>query len=274
MTNIPKLIENQTDRAKVDVDAIKFYSGLLDKNGMEILFPDLKNGCINFGYWDDIPQKICKSSRLQSQIKLYQKTISCLGIRAHQNVLEVGCGRGHGIGMLLNKSIDAFGIDAVSSQIDLCRINYPKEADRFIHGYSGAMPFHKENFDGIISVEAAQHFPNFHDFAIESHRVLRTNGKLVITTFFYPGFYPNPLIHDILPQNVLGSHHAIGIELAKEILTDVGFSKISVTSIGDNVFKGFCAWAKQEKPETEHSSRWVEAFDSGLMDYYILKCSK
>lgn len=274
MKNMPKLMENLVDQSKVDPDAVKFYSGLLDKKGMEILFPDLSNGCINFGYWQSVPQKINKSVRLQSQIRLYQKIISCLRISKSQSVLEIGCGRGHGIQMLLSKGIDAFGIDPVSSQIDLCRKNYPREADRFIKGYAGSLPFQKEIFHGIISIEAAQHFPNFHDFAKEAYRVLRTSGKLIISTFFYTGFYPHPLIHDILPENVLGSHHAIGIEQANEILTDVGFSKTSITSIGANVFWGFCAWAEQEKPETEHSSRWVDAFKSGLMDYYILKYSK
>lgn len=270
-----KLMENLVvDQLEVDTDVVKFYSGLLDKNGMEALFPDLSNGCINFGYWESIPQKIDKSTRLQSQISLYQKIISCLRITKSQNVLEVGCGRGHGVQMLLNKGIDAFGLDAVSSQIDLCRKNYPKEADKFIQGYAGSLPFQKENFYGIISLEAAQHFPNFRSFAEEAYRVLKTSGNLIISTFFYTGSYPNPLIHDILPENVLGSHHAIGIEQANEILANVGFSKISTTSIGNNVFEGFCAWTKQEKPDTEHSSRWVEAFKSGLIDYYILECSK
>lgn len=275
MKNMHKLMENLAEnQSKVDADAVRFYSGLVDKNGMDTLFPDLSNGCINFGYWESIPKKISKSVRLQSQIRLYQKTISYLSTSKSQSILEVGCGRGHGVQMLLNKGIDAFGVDAVSSQVDLCRKNYPNETDKFIQGYAGSLPFQKENFHGIISLEAAQHFPNFRNFAKEAYRVLKTSGSLIISTFFYTGFYRNPLIHDILPENVLGSHHAIGIKHANEILTDVGFSKISTTSIGENVFEGFCAWAKQEKPDTKHSSRWVKAFKSGLIDYYILEYSK
>ncbi|NGX37732.1 MAG: Demethylrebeccamycin-D-glucose O-methyltransferase [Chlamydiae bacterium] len=274
MVNKSKLMENLTDLPRVDADTIKFYSGLVDRNGMEVLFPDLSAGCINFGYWNKIPPKISKSARLSSQIRLYEEVISFLEVSKHQSVLEVGCGRGHGVQMLLNSNIDSFGIDAVPSQISVCRKNYPKEADRFIQGYAGSIPFPDDNFHGIISVEAAQHFPNFSDFAKESYRILRKNGALVVSTFFYTGFFPNPMINGILPENVLGSHHAIGIEQAKEILNTYGFSKISVHSIGNHVFKGFCTWAKQQKPETEHSCRWIEAFESELLDYYIIKCNK
>jgi SAM-dependent methyltransferase len=154
MKNILEFEESVVDSSKVDIDAINFYSGLLDRNGMELLFPDLSKGCINFGYWEYIPKIISKSERLLSQIKLYQKIISRFEPTKSQIILEVGCGRGHGVQMLLNSGMDAFGVDAVPSQIKICRENYPNDADRFIHGYAGHLPFQNESFDGIISLEA------------------------------------------------------------------------------------------------------------------------
>ncbi|MGR3912463.1 MAG: class I SAM-dependent methyltransferase [Candidatus Rhabdochlamydia sp.] len=267
-------IENTIDLPMVDHDVIKFYSGLMDINGMEILFPDLELGCINFGFWNSLPEKIDKKTRLDSQINLYKKVISFLENGQDRRILEVGCGRGHGVHLMLNYGFNPMGIDAVPSQISLCKDNYPQEAHRFIQGYAADTSFSDESFDGIITLEAAQHFPDFEAFIKESYRILKPNGELIISTFFFTGYSSNPAINDILPLNVLGSHHAVGIEYARELLSAHGFSNINILSIGENVFKGFCKWALQEKPHTKHSSQWVDAYELKYLDYFIIKCSK
>ena len=50
---------------------------------------------------------------------------------------------------------------------------------RFVRGAAECMPLDDDGFDAVISVEAAQHFPDLAAFAAETSRVLRPGGIFV-----------------------------------------------------------------------------------------------
>ena len=259
----------------VDQEAINLYSGRYDKKGLNRLFPNVEKGCINFGYWETIPPIISTSERVESQLNLYMKIFSYSELNERNTkLLEVGCGRGHGVALLNQIGMNAYGIDPVDKQIKTSKSNYPLLKDRYLLGSSSQIPFNDNYFGRIISLEAAQHFPSFELFAKECFRVLSFQGLMTISTFFYRSQAAESKINDFLPANISGVHHAISIDLAKDLLKSAGFFQIQSFSIGEKVFAGYCQWANQLDIDTPHSSKWVNAYREGLIDYYILKGRK
>lgn len=252
------------------------YGGKLDIKGMNALFPNKKLGCLNFGYWHEIPIYIDLKARLKSQIELYNKLFSYVDFHKDIIALEVGCGRGHGVSLLTKRGIEAWGIDIVKKQIDLCKKNYPGIAERFIVSAAEDMLFTSNYFDCLFSLEVAQHFPNFNKFAEQVHRVLKHNGVLVLSTFFYTDESSKNKILEIIPPNISGSHHMISIQKAENVFVLLGFKNIRIDRIGDKVFEGFSTWAKQQNLEnsTPHSSKWNDAYKKQLIDYFVISCNK
>ncbi len=240
------------------------------------LFPPTDLGCINFGYWEQVPNPIPVELREKSQLNLYHKLFEFAEInkKAKATVLEVGCGRGHGVNLLSTKGYDSYGVDLVESQIQKCIDNYPTLKSSFKQGLSNRTGFNANFFDFVVSVEAAQHFHSFFSFVREVHRILKNDGKIAITTFFFPNKYCKRKIKDLIPQDISGTHRTIPISKAEEFLKRAGFQNIEITPIGSKVFSGFCKWATQSMSKKNHTPQWIEAYDNKLLDYYLIKAQK
>lgn len=257
-------------------DVLECYSGNTWTKEIEELFPSDVQGCINYGYWEKVPNKITKKERLESQLQLYRKLFHFIDLnkKDSQKILEIGCGRGHGIYLLHQNGQQAYGIDLVQEQIGTCQKNYPLLKDYFRQGSASQTKFEAQSFDRIISLEAAQHFDSFKDFAQESYRILKSQGKIALSTFFFPNSNARIEIQSIIPKGVEGTHHAITIEKAKFDLMEAGFINIQILPIGNKVFKGFSNWAAQEMTIPNHTPLWIDAYHKNLIDYYMIKGEK
>ncbi len=240
------------------------------------LFPTCRLGCINFGYWEYVPDTIPLEAREKSQLDLYKNLFDFSGINKAltATILEIGCGRGHGVHLLSENGHNSYGIDLVVSQIQKCMRNYPNLASKFKQGLSNHSGFLSDTFNFVISIEAAQHFYSFFDFAQESYRILKEDGVLAITTFFFTKETSKREIKDLIPPGVIGTHFVIPIDDAKNFLEQAGFRNIKIISIGAFVFHGFCKWAVQSMSKKNHTPKWVEAYEKGFIDYYMISAEK
>lgn len=261
---------------KVEPEVEAFYGGTLDSKAMKQLFPYENDGCINFGFWNtNINEKISLEKRVKSQFELYKQALDHIDLKNNQKILEIGCGRGHGLSFVMKTyQVDVFGIDAVKEQINRCQLSYPEISNNFSCNLADQLPFEDKTFDHAYSIEAAQHFPDFEAFVNEAYRVLKPGGVLVISTFFFPHEKAKKEIGKILPPGFEGTHYVISIGKAHQSLIKAGFSEVDPISIGKNTFHGFCEWAKQNQPKDTHSQHWVDAYNEGLLDYYILIAKK
>jgi ubiquinone/menaquinone biosynthesis C-methylase UbiE len=108
--------------------------------------------------------------------------------------LEVGCGIAVGAALALREFDPRaiYGLDLSQDQIDRAtRINadlIAQQPNRLILQQGSALEllYAGEMFDKCYSVEAAQHFADLTSFASEAHRILKPEGRLVVTTFFTP----------------------------------------------------------------------------------------
>ena len=97
------------------------------------------------------------------------------------DVLELGCGEGRGIDIILNRSKSFTAIDKISEVTERLSRKYPNE--KFI---SSSFPplknIENESFDTLISFQVIEHIKNDKLFIKEIHRILKPGGKALIST--------------------------------------------------------------------------------------------
>jgi len=89
------------------------------------------------------------------------------------------------------------------------RIGYPihvyEPRARFVFGHSENMPFERESFDSVISVNAIDHVDDFEKTALEIQRVLKPGGKLRMHVHYHKPTPTEPLeINDARFERAFG----------------------------------------------------------------------
>jgi SAM-dependent methyltransferase len=99
----------------------------------------------------------------------------------HGNVLEVGCGVGRGLELLLKRADKYTAIDKNGDLLEKLKVEYPQIT--FIHSH--IPPFKgiaDDTFDTVVSFQVIEHIKNDALFLKEIYRVLKPGGKAIITT--------------------------------------------------------------------------------------------
>jgi len=97
------------------------------------------------------------------------------------DVLEVGCGEGRGVELILPKARSFTGIDKIHDVVDTLKARFPEGDFRQMI----IPPFNelKDNsFDIVISFQVIEHIKDDLAYLKEIHRVLKPGGKALITT--------------------------------------------------------------------------------------------
>ena len=96
-------------------------------------------------------------------------------------VLELGCGEGRGIDIILKKSKSYTAIDKIKSVIEVLSLKYKK--NNFLASNFPPLDKIKDNsFDTIISFQVIEHLKDDELFVSEIKRILRPGGIALITT--------------------------------------------------------------------------------------------
>jgi ubiquinone/menaquinone biosynthesis C-methylase UbiE len=99
-------------------------------------------------------------------------------ISSYHNVLDVGCGEGTRLNLLLSESNSGTGLDASRQAISLAKKHYPHH--KFLVGLGERLPFGDASFDLVYSAFAIEHCINPEKFIMEMIRVCRPGGKIFI----------------------------------------------------------------------------------------------
>jgi hypothetical protein len=87
------------------------------------------------------------------------------------------------------------------------------------------LPIHSEEYDAVLLINVVEHIFNYKNLLTESHRVLKKNGKIVIAIPFLFPVHPSPNDFNRFTDAAL-----------KNILSECGFSNITVQPLGSGVF--------------------------------------
>jgi ubiquinone/menaquinone biosynthesis C-methylase UbiE len=241
------------------------------------------NSYINFGYYShkiDVTHKVTIEERVASQAALYDYLFHVLNPQASDVILEVGCGRGDGCARLVNTyTISSIvGVDLFPEQISRALLKHStllkkKDNISFQVGAAEKLPFSKNSFSKIYSVEAAQHFQSLDEFASECWRILQPSGNIVLTTFFALNNSALQNLKKLMPHNIGTVDKVKPIEEVINIFKKAGFKSTQIEKIGCSVFPFFDLWLSQQKTQ-DWARLWAKAWREGLLEYYVLNFEK
>ncbi len=99
-----------------------------------------------------------------------------------QQVLDVGCGTGALLEALAQRHprVSLSGADPVGSMLDVARQRLPESVGLY-QAPADSLPFGTGQFDVLVSTSAFHYFEHPRAAVAEMHRVLKPNGRLVIT---------------------------------------------------------------------------------------------
>jgi SAM-dependent methyltransferase len=158
------------------------------------------------------------------------------------DVLEVGCGEGRGIDLLLEKAKSYTAIDKIEPVVKRLQEKYLNA--KFLSGNIPPLtPFADNSFDSVVSFQVIEHIEDDHLFLKEINRVLRSGGTAWITT-------PNrPLSLSRNPWHIREYTAAELTDLAKKY-----FTKVDMKGIAGN--EKVMQYHDRNKKSVERLMRW------------------
>lgn len=138
------------------------------------------------------------------------------------DLLEVGCGEGRGVEILIENSDSYLGIDKIQEVVDRLTEKYPQAnfKQAFIPPFADIAD---NSFDTVVSFQVIEHIKNDRLFLEEIKRVLKPGGKAIIST---------PNIRHTLSRNPWHIREYTTRQL-KELCLGV-FEKVTAMGIGGN----------------------------------------
>ena len=98
-----------------------------------------------------------------------------------KRVLDIACGTGYGIAILKNTAKHVTGVDVDPVAAKEAMVECDGKAAVLL-GNGLGLPFADDSFDTITSFETLEHLHERSIFLAELHRVLRPDGKLILST--------------------------------------------------------------------------------------------
>ena len=135
-----------------------------------------------------------KATKEQLQIMITRYNLAA-NYCENKDVLDVACGSGIGLDYISQKAKMVVGGDIDLKLVEIAKNNYIDNSKvTVLHLDALNLPFETNSFDVVLLYEAIYYLPNVEQFLREAKRVLRKNGKLIISTVNcqWHGFNPSP----------------------------------------------------------------------------------
>lgn len=133
-------------------------------------------------YFEKIGSSYMTYKDMKLMAKVYfPRSILDENIPPHSRVLDVGCAFGYFLKLCDEYGLETYGLDI--SEYALEKAKTITKAKLYLHDVNdGLRIFQNEFFDLITMFDVIEHVENPYTFLIESRRVLKSGGKLIITT--------------------------------------------------------------------------------------------
>lgn len=101
---------------------------------------------------------------------------------SRKTVLDVACGTGYGSRILAQTARRVIGVDRCGETIKYCRSRHQADNLEFFQMDCSHLAFPASSFDVLVSFETLEHLKDPERFIMESNRVLKDDGLLIIST--------------------------------------------------------------------------------------------
>jgi len=129
--------------------------------------------------------------------RLYHRYRFASDYGVNKRVLEAACGSGLGMKYLSRGSAVVAGIDIDSNNISVAASLRTEARLLLSRGDAHSLPFRNQSFDVVLLFESLYYLKNPELFVREAARVLRNDGRLIISTVnrSWDDFHPSPFAH-------------------------------------------------------------------------------
>jgi ubiquinone/menaquinone biosynthesis C-methylase UbiE len=157
-----------------------------------------------------------------------RETLKRMEVRAHERVLDVGCGTGALLAALAERAPEAglSGIDLSPEMLKVARLRLGERAE--LHqARAERLPFADNGFDLVVSTSVLHYLADASAALLEMRRVLKPGGRLVITDW----------CHDYLACRLYGMASKLlrrapvriyGTEECATLIAGAGFARVRV----------------------------------------------
>lgn len=160
---------------------------------------------------------------------IQRMVITRLQLSPNDHVLDVGCGTGTALKMLLEHGHQGrlAGVDLSSKMLEKARRKLGKNAELRLAD-AAKLPFKEGAFDMVMTTEAFHHFPEPKKAIREMKRVLGNGGRLVIADI---NFYLRPF-HWLFEKIEPGCVHVYTSDEIRDLFVHAGLKNIKQQRIG------------------------------------------
>ena len=122
---------------------------------------------------------------LDQTLQKWRMRVAAHWIPDGARVLDIGCHRGEFLDYLGSRIVNSVGIDPLAPEI--VSDNFRLVASKF----NESLGFQPNTFDVVVMLATIEHIPDVEDIAKECARILRPQGRVVLTV-------PNPIVDKLL----------------------------------------------------------------------------
>ena len=235
---------------------------------------------LNFGYWSSD-----HTDPISAQNNLCMIFADMAELSSAKYVVDVGSGLSAPSKLWRDNfpNVDFYDVNINFKQLLFSGIQKNIE---FVNATSTKLPIDSESVDRVLALESAQHFKPLSDFILESKRILKKSGLLVIAI---------PITTEKSSFGKLGvlkftwSSEHYTLDYLKHILTTAGFTISDERLIGPNVYPPLANYYIKNRPKLKklilsEYSQYVEKIllksllkmkktsEEKIIDYVLLKC--
>lgn len=157
----------------------------------------------------------------------------------------------------------------------------------FLNSTSTKLPFRDNSVDRVLALESAQHFKPLSDFIIESKRILKSSGLLVMAV---PVTTKNSSFRELGLLKFTWSSEHYSVDYLKNLILSSGFTISEEKLIGSNVYDPLADYYSKNRAEISKAilknypsfvekilfksiQKMKKASESKIIDYVMLKCN-
>ena len=134
-------------------------------------------------HWQQISRSIFRFNAFV--VARYQQVVALIPKKKTQKILDIGCGDGVLTYLIYQQSKATItGLDYDKSSLEAAKkiFKVKKAKTKFISGSAYKLPFKANSFDIVVSTEVIEHLSKTDQYLSEINRVVKSQGKVIITT--------------------------------------------------------------------------------------------